>query len=363
MSAGIYILFFSIMLTLSVLVNWILLKFSKNLGVRNNDELNQIRWAAQAKPALGGISFFLVFLISISLLNIVNVNPEGVFNVKMIGILSATILGFVIGLADDAYNTNPLVKFIGQLTCAFILMLSGIYIDVTNILLIDYFITSMWVVGLMNSINMLDNMDGITTSISMSIVLVAIVFVATGDEINNIYLILLLGVMGALGGFLVFNWNPAKMYMGDSGSQFLGVFLAAISMLFFWNEKIPNTEIFQIKQFVIPMLVFIVPLMDTLTVSIRRLMRKQSPFVGGKDHTTHHLVFFGLSERQAALTLLFISLASLPMVWALHTGYINWTFLITLLAFVYFFVVFGIMQIIYNIGAKRLKEREAANQK
>lgn len=360
MGLTVYLLFFILTCIISLLINWILLKFSKNLGTRNNEELIQIRWAAQAKPSLGGISFFMVFLISVSVSNIVNVDTEfGSINIKMIGVLAASTLGFIIGLADDAYNTNPLVKVIGQLTCAFILILTDVYIDVTNILVLDYAITTLWVVGLMNSINMLDNMDGITTSISISIILVALVFVATGQNISNSYLILLLGILGALIGFLFYNWNPAKMYMGDSGSQFLGVFLAAISMLFFWSAKEPNNEFFQIKQFVIPMLVFIVPLIDTMTVSIRRLMRKQSPFVGDKDHTTHHLVFFGLSERQAALVLIFISLASLPLALALNNGYINWTFGVTILAFVYFFLVFIIMQIIYNIGAKRLKEKEA----
>lgn len=211
----------------------------------------------------------------------------------------------------------------------------------------------------MNSINMLDNMDGVTTSISISIILVAITFVFTNMETQNTYLILLLGVLGALVGFLYFNWNPAKIYMGDSGSQFLGVFLAAISILFFWDEKNQTTEIFQIKQFVVPMLVFIVPLIDTMTVFMRRLARKQSPFVGGKDHTTHHLVFLGLTERQAVSTLLFLSLLSLPMALVLHNAWINWTFVITIFAFVYFFLVFGIVQIAYNKGKKK---REKALQ-
>jgi UDP-GlcNAc:undecaprenyl-phosphate/decaprenyl-phosphate GlcNAc-1-phosphate transferase len=356
----IYLVFFLLSVFFSFLINWILLKFSKNLGVRNHDEHNQVRWSSETKPSLGGISFFILFLISTSVLNLMVSDTDSVFNLKMIGILSATVLGFVIGLADDAYNTNPLVKFMGQLSCAFILILTGVYIDATNVLEINYLLTVLWVVGLMNSINMLDNMDGITTSISMSIILVAIVFVAGSNKFDNSYLTLLLGVLGALTGFLYFNWNPAKIYMGDSGSQFLGVFLAAISMVFFWGEKDNTEEFFQIRQFVIPMLVFIVPLIDTTTVSIRRLMRGQSPFVGGKDHTTHHLVFFGLSEKQTAVTLLAISLISLPLSWILFAGIIQWTFVITLAAFVYFFVVFGLMQVVYNIGKKRMEAKKVS---
>lgn len=342
-----------------------MIRFSRNLGIRNTPELNQERWSADVKPSLGGFSFFIAFLVSISFLNIIIGTQTEIFDLKMIGILAATTLGFIIGLADDAYNTNPLVKFIGQLTCAFILIATDVYIQATGFYPLDYALTVFWVVGLMNSINMLDNMDGVTTSISISIVLVAIAFVFTNVETQNTYLILLLGVLGALVGFLYFNWNPAKIYMGDSGSQFLGIFLAAISILFFWNEKNQTSEFFQIKQFVVPMLVFIVPLVDTLTVFMRRLARKQSPFVGGKDHTTHHLVFFGLSERQAVSTLLFISLLSLPMALVLHNEWINWTFGITLLAFIYFFFVFGMMQIIYNKGKQKREkalEEEAINQ-
>ena len=360
-----YLLFFTTITLLSFIVNWIMIRFSKNLGIRNTPEINQERWSADVKPSLGGFSFFIAFLVSISFLNIVSEPQNQVFDLKMIGILAATTLGFVIGLADDAYNTNPLVKFMGQLTCAFILIATDIYIQVTGLYALDYALTIFWVVGLMNSINMLDNMDGVTTSISISIILAAIAFVFTNIETQNTYLILLLGVLGALLGFLYFNWNPAKIYMGDSGSQFLGIFLAAISILFFWNEKNQTSEIFQIKQFVVPMLVFIVPLIDTMTVFMRRLARKQSPFVGGKDHTTHHLVFFGLSERQAVSTLLVISLLSLPFVLALHNEWINWTFGITILSFVYFFLVFGMMQIVYNIGKKKREkalEEEAITQ-
>jgi UDP-GlcNAc:undecaprenyl-phosphate GlcNAc-1-phosphate transferase len=342
-----------------------MIRFSRNLGIRNTPEINQERWSAEVKPSLGGFSFFIVFLVSISFLNIIAEPQNQVFDLKMIGILAATTLGFIIGLADDAYNTNPLVKFIGQLTCAFILIATDVYIQATGFYPIDYALTIFWVVGLMNSINMLDNMDGATTSISISIILVAIAFVFTNAETQNTYLILLLGVLGALLGFLYFNWNPAKIYMGDSGSQFLGIFLAAISILFFWQEKNQTAEIFQIKQFVVPMLVFIVPLIDTLTVFIRRLARKQSPFVGGKDHTTHQLVFFGLSEKQAVSTLLLISLVSLPLTLVLHNHWINWTFGVTILAFVYFFLVFGIMQIVYNKGKERREktlQEERINQ-
>jgi len=143
--------------------------------------------------------------------------------------------------------------------------------------------------------------------------------------------------------------------MGDTGSQFLGVFLASTSILFFWNFKDPKdvTVFIQLRQFVVPMLLFIVPLIDTTTVTIRRLMRRQSPFVGGKDHITHHLAYLGLSDVMVAVVLIVTSLISLPFVLLLVLNIVPWGGWVTIAAFAYFAVVFTIFQILYNIGAKK----------
>ena len=356
-------LFFLISLLFSFLINWLCLKFSFNLGVRNADAATQIRWAANVKPAIGGISFFILFLVSISVIGTLPRQSNYLLDKHLIGIIASSCLGFLLGLADDAYNTNPLAKFIAQLSCAFILIISDVYIKVSGNPAFDFVITVFWVIGLMNSINMLDNMDAITTTISMSIILGLITVVAiSGHSLSAFYLVMLVGVMGALTGFLYFNWNPSKIYMGDTGSQFLGVFLASTSILFFWNFRDEgSTEFIQLKQFVIPMLFFIVPLIDTMTVTIRRLMRKQSPFVGGKDHITHHLVYLGLSDRLVALTLISVSLLSLPAALFLIVDMVEWTWMVTLGAFAYFGLVFIIFQILYNLG-KRRHEAKLLNQ-
>lgn len=353
-SNGIYALFFVFCLILAFMMNWLFLKFSKSLGVRNNDELNQVRWSTDVKPSLGGLSFFMVFLIAIAAAGFLPSSSDNFFqDQKLLGVIAATTLGFIIGLADDSYNTNPLVKFIGQLTCAFILIFSNLYIVATGNPAIDYFVTILWVVGLMNSINMLDNMDAITTTASIVILLAAMAFLLLIPTPFPALVLIVCAVLGALFGFLFFNWNPAKMYMGDTGSQFLGVFLAAISIFLFWNERNDTSGMIQIRQFVLPLLIFTVPLMDTLTVFIRRLMRKQSPFVGGKDHTTHQLVFFGFTERQTAWILITIAAVSGTLAVLLYINVIPWTLLTTILAFAYFFLVFGVMQIVYNIGKKK----------
>ncbi len=356
------VLFFMISAFFSFLINWLFLKFSFNLGARSDMEFAQIRWAGNLKPAIGGISFFIVFLISISVIGTLPRQTDRMLDKHLIGIIASTSLGFLLGLADDAYNTNPLAKFIIQLSCAFILIISDVYIKIFNVPSLDFIITIVWVIGLMNSINMLDNMDAITTTISMSIIagLIAVIII-TSPYLNAFYLVMLVGVMGALSGFLYFNWHPSKIIMGDTGSQFLGVFLASTSILFFWNYR-DNTDpsvFVQIRPFVIPMLFFIVPLVDTTTVTIRRLMRKQSPFVGGKDHITHHLAYLGLSDKMVATFLFVTSLISLPLALMLIANFIPWTPVVTLGAFVYFAVVFTIFQVLYNIG----KQKHAAKLK
>lgn len=352
--------FFVVCILFSFLINWLFLKVSFNLGTRNNTELQQERWSANIKPAIGGLSFFIIFLISISVIGVLPRENPLFLDKHLMGIMAASSLGFILGLADDAYNTNPLVKFIGQLSCAFILILSDVYIKVTGVPALDFAVTVFWVIGLMNSINMLDNMDGITTSISSSIILglIAVIFAKELHQ-NNFNLIMMVGVLGALVGFLFFNWHPSKIFMGDTGSQFLGVFLAACGIEYFWQFKDNANDIIEFKQFVIPMLMFIVPLIDTITVTFRRLMRKQSPFVGGKDHITHMLFYFGLKERAVAYTLIAISLLSIPLSLLLLTGAVAWNWVATVSAFAYFAIVFIAFQVIYNIGLKKKIALEA----
>jgi UDP-GlcNAc:undecaprenyl-phosphate GlcNAc-1-phosphate transferase len=359
-------LFYLISGFFSFLINWLFLKFSFNLGARNDGEMNQVRWSSNIKPAIGGISFFIVFLISISVIGTLPRQTDYLLDKHLIGIIASTSLGFILGLADDAYNTNPLAKFILQLSCAFILIISDVYIKISGNPAVDFIITIVWVIGLMNSINMLDNMDAITTTISMCIIIGLVAIIAlSGPALSTFYLVMLVGVLGALSGFLFFNWHPSRIIMGDTGSQFLGVFLASTSILFFWNFKEQGSNmVLQPRQFVVPMLLFIVPLIDTTTVTIRRILRRQSPFVGGKDHITHHLAYLGLSDKMVALTLITTSLVSLPLALLLILNIIEWTAWVTFFAFAYFAFVFLLFQVLYNVGAKKhtlkLQEKAAA---
>jgi UDP-GlcNAc:undecaprenyl-phosphate GlcNAc-1-phosphate transferase len=304
---------FIVCFVFSLLINYILLKFAQTLGMRNRDD-QQIRWNLDAKPSLGGISFYVVFLFAF-IFTIILPHKNAGFNIQIIGILMASTLAFLMGLADDAFNTQPLLKFLTQIFCALIVIFSGHSILIFQNQFLNHLLTIIWVVGLMNSINMLDNMDGISSIVSILACFFMVTVNVSLFNTNSYATTLNLGVLGALCGFLVFNFHPSKMFMGDTGSQFLGLFLAVMGVDNCWNNPTsPLVNGFPIANIVIVLLVFVLPLTDTITVIINRTKEGRSPFVGGKDHTTHHLFFRGLTEKRIAI--LFFILGSVAILLA-----------------------------------------------
>lgn len=333
-----YILFFIGSLLFSFLINHILLRFVRTLGIRNHQE-TLIRWSDQVKPALGGLGFYIIFLLSLSLHPFVFSFKGDEIDLALTGIIGATSLGFLMGLADDAYNTRPFLKFLTQVACGVILIYTGTYIQLFDQEWLNYTLTVIWVVGLMNSINMLDNMDGITTLVSLVITFTIFFIMLLNDDANDIHFTLVVGLIAALMGFLYFNWSPSKMYMGDTGSQFLGMILAALSIKYLWNPV--TTEEFSVsRQFLIPLLSFIIPIVDTTTVVIKRLGSGNSPFIGGKDHTTHHLSYLGFSEKQVAAVIALIAISSSFIVIYVITNISVWSHIYTAIFIAYFLIIF-----------------------
>ena len=350
--------YFFIATGLSLAINYLLLKFSFNLGTRNNLAFKQVRWTAHVKPSIGGISFFIIFLLSWGIYGFISQEKGIVPDKQIIGIVAATSLGFLAGLYDDAFNTNPLPKFILQLSCGVILLSFNVKINISNIELINILFTLVWVIGLMNSINMLDNMDGVTASISAFIIAGLIgVLAIIGHAAFDFYMLILIGVLGALVGFLRFNWSPSKIFMGDTGSQFLGVFLASTSMIFLWKFSEGNQGLLQVKPFVLPALFFIIPIIDTTTVTVRRLLRGQSPFVGGKDHITHHFAYLGLKEKNIVFLLLATTLFSFPIALMLIKNPLAWNFYVSFGMLAYVVVLFFVFQYFYKRGEMEHKKK------
>lgn len=323
----------------SLLINYILLRFAQTLGIRSKEQ-GQVRWNPKEKPSLGGISFYVVFLFAFIFTLLLPPGGLG-FNLQIVGILIAATLAFLMGLADDAFNTQPLLKFLTQIFCALILIFSGHSVSIFQNEFVNYLVTVLWVVGIMNSINMLDNMDGITTVVAINICFFMVLVNVSLFNTNSYSTVLNLGLLGALSGFLVYNFHPSKMFMGDTGSQFLGLFLAVMGINNCWNNAGPaGSSLFPGINLLLVALVFVLPITDTFSVVVNRLRAGSSPFVGGKDHTTHHLFFKGLTEKRIAILYFLLGGVASALAWQLT---VHVTFALFYAALAYFLLVFTIL--------------------
>ncbi len=340
----IYSGYFICSIVLAFLLNVIFLRFSKTLGIRNTPEM--VRWSDMQKPAVGGISFFVLFLLSISCYSVFFPLHPLPLNRELLGMLAVVTIAFVMGLADDAYNTKPFLKLFVQIFCGVILIATDQSIHLFENAILNDLLTIIWVVGIMNSVNMLDNMDAITACISIIILFEALLSIYINHDFYNVHIIMILGIIAALSGFLFFNWHPSKIFMGDTGSQFLGVLLATIGINYFWNAPDFGGSYFHTKQVIITLLAFIIPICDTTIVVINRLARKQSPWIGGKDHTTHHLSYLGLSDSQVAMAFSGISIISMMMIFVIQGTIVNWKF--THVLILYFSIMLPILEKEFN---------------
>lgn len=318
----IYAGFFIFSIVVALMLNGLFLRFSRNLGIRVEGDL--IRWAPTQKPSLGGITFFFVFLISIACYSVFFTYKFIPTDKPMLGLLGSVTLAFLMGLADDAYNTKPLLKFLVQSLCGLIVAYTGFLITLTGNEYLNIAITIFWVVAMMNSINMLDNMDAITAVTSLFILLQAFLILFMSQDHYNAHMIIIIGVGGSLLGFLFYNWHPSRLFMGDTGSQFLGIVLAIFGIQYFWNHPDIDNNYIRSKQIIVVGIGFLIPIVDTTTVVINRLLKRRSPFIGGKDHTTHHLSYLGLSDSQVAMTYAGISMVSTVLIVVIQKSLTTW---------------------------------------
>ena len=214
----------------------------------------------------------------------------------------ALVMG-LIGLWDDLKNLPPLPRFIGQsvagLVVAAALVLGSNVANPTGSTFADVLITVIWVVGICNSINFFDNLDGgAAGTAAISAIFLTYLAINSGQAFVAALSIV---VAGATLGFLIWNRAPARIYMGDAGALFLGVLLATLTI-----RLNPDTQT-SIGSFATPILLLAIPILDTTVAVLSRLRRGVSPFLGGKDHLSHRLVRAGLSRKMAAIALWLIS--------------------------------------------------------
>jgi UDP-GlcNAc:undecaprenyl-phosphate GlcNAc-1-phosphate transferase len=341
----------------------IFIRFSKRLGALSTGDPSQSRWSGKTKPIVGGLSFYIVFLLA-GLVQFLVGYPLQSDKAAFLALLTIGTLGFLVGLVDDAYTTKPLLKFIGQLVCGILVVGFGYGIHLFNNWFIDSIITCIWVVGIMNSINMLDNMDGITGSVSLGILISTLMVCAVlaGDWKTSLFFGLTIGMSGAILGFLVLNWYPSKLYMGDTGSQFLGAFLAFYGIMFFWNLPDIHGQLIFTRRILFPIMIFLMPIMDTTFVTVARLRRGQSPFIGGKDHTTHHLSYIGVPQSIIPLITGMVSVVSGVLVLLAITTLRGWDHFYTFILCAYITGMVSVFIYLYEKGSKIYKAKQQARQ-
>ncbi|MGH9946086.1 MAG: hypothetical protein ACRD6X_02695 [Pyrinomonadaceae bacterium] len=245
------------------------------------------RWHKRPTAMYGGIAIFAAVILAY-----VFFVPKTFESNVIIG---ASSFLFFVGLIDDILSIKPYQKLIGQLFGASMIVGFGMKLPLTGYELLDTGITIFWLVGITNALNLLDNMDGLAAGIAA----IAATTLAYGFALNgqSAEMILVSVFIGALLGFLVFNSNPASIFMGDCGSMFIGFLLASSVMLAQSGGR--SRSILSILA--VPVLILFVPIFDTTLVTIIRKLRGKKASEGGRDHTSHRLVALGLTERSAVL--------------------------------------------------------------
>jgi UDP-GlcNAc:undecaprenyl-phosphate GlcNAc-1-phosphate transferase len=252
------------------------------------DQPNARKLHVNPIPLLGGLAIYGAFIAAVLLFgNRYRLN-------ELVSILVGASLMSFLGVWDDRRSLSPLLKLIGQFLAASILVLSGVVIGTFPWEALNIAITLAWVVVITNAMNLLDNMDGLSGGVGATAAIFFLLLAAMNDQ----YLVgaLSAALVGACLGFLVYNFNPATIFMGDAGSLFLGFILAAVGI------KLRFPDGVEIVTWMVPVLILGLPLFDTALVIVSRLRRGFNPLTTpGKDHISHRLVAMGYTRREAVL--------------------------------------------------------------
>lgn len=287
-----YLSFFLVPFILSLIFTPIVRSVALKNGLVSYPRVD--RWHKHPTAVLGGVSIYLAVLISAFIFGIVEKDTLGLF-------IGATFL-FLVGLFDDKFRIRPYTKLILQIIAACIAIFFGATIGLPFNRFLIIPLTLIWLVGVTNSFNLLDNIDGLASGIAAisSVMIFFSSLLFASNPLGTFSLIL----AGAALGFLPYNLNPAKIFMGDSGSMFLGYSLAVISIS---GTKLNISNLF--ATILIPVFILSVPIFDTVFVMIIRKLGGKRIFEGGTDHTSHRLVALGLSPKKTVFLLYIISVA------------------------------------------------------
>jgi UDP-GlcNAc:undecaprenyl-phosphate/decaprenyl-phosphate GlcNAc-1-phosphate transferase len=279
---------------------WLLLRtpLATRLGAAPRED----RWHDRTTPVLGGIGIFVGIQVGFWAVVAVGAAPA---SKELVAIIGGISILFAAGLLDDLFSLGPIPKLAAQFAAAGLVIFNGVTISglVSNDLLAGV-VALVWLVGMTNAFNLLDNMDGLAATLAGIAALFFAIDAVTVHK-NHAVLALSLALACSCAGFLPFNLRVGKsaaVFMGDSGSQVLGFALASLGLTASW--KVAGTTV---ATLLLPILVLAVPILDTTLVTVVRLLDGRPVYQGGRDHTSHRLVYHGLSEKRAVVLLAVIS--------------------------------------------------------
>ncbi len=293
------------------------IKLAKKIGAVDIPK-DERRTHKRSIPKFGGPAVILGFLVStiyllivMSMESTISLTGEEEYGKKLLGFLIGIIIISIFCIIDDIKTIKPLTKLVGQIIATIVVIASGIRIDAVTLPFMNFpevheitsiILTTVWVIIVTNAINLIDGLDGLSSGISViSAISLLIIFVLNGSSMLSIVLITALA--GALVGFLPYNFSPAKTFIGDTGTNFLGFSLAIISIL-------GSAKTYTAAVIVLPLIVLGLPIFDTFVAIIRRLIKGKSikaVFKADKGHIHHKLLAKGYSQKQAVIILYGIS--------------------------------------------------------
>ena len=291
-----YLFAFSLAFLLSVSLTPLVRRLALRLG--QVDEVREDRWHKRPTARMGGVAIFASFFLANTATLLWAAN--GTHLIRYAPLLLCAFLVFVLGIIDDFCHLYPQTKLVGQIVISALLVFFGFKVSWFTSFTANTFVSVFWIVGVTNAFNLLDNMDGLAAGVALisSCFLVFITLISAGSGTIDGQCLILAMFIGALLGFLLYNFQPASIFMGDCGSMFIGFLLAGVTTD---QQMFHSSHILPI--ILVPVLILFIPILDTGFVSIMRTLFGRSIAQGGKDHSSHRLVAIGLAERRAVLML------------------------------------------------------------
>lgn len=323
---------------ISLLITPVIKRIAFHVGAVDRPDQRKVH--SRVMPRMGGLAVYLAFTVTVLL-----TQPKPLSE-QLIGLMIGGTLMMLLGLADDIRDISPRVKLLGQVLAASLVIAFGVKVNfITNpfgdMLYLKYWgvdwgipLTVFWIVGVTNAVNLIDGLDGLAGGLaSIAGLTLAVIGWFEGSPLIVVPAVIL---SASVLGFLKYNFHPAKIFMGDSGSLFLGFMLAGLSVM----GLTKGAAVFSVF---VPILVLGIPIFDTLFAIIRRYINNQPIFSADKEHLHHRLLAIGLSHRQTVLAIYGVSIL-------LGASAIMLTFLTTAQAF----VVFLGITVLVLIGANRV---------